>query len=70
VIAKQRVLESNQGSVALHLNDLAQQNTLILNEKVGELEKLEAEEIQCVKKLQKTQKKLELESLKLQKANE
>jgi len=54
VIAKQRVLELNQGNVALSLNDLAQKNTLILNEKVGELEKLEAEEIQCVIKLQKT----------------
>jgi len=33
------------------LNDLAQQNTLILNEKVEELEKLEAVEMQSVKKL-------------------
>jgi hypothetical protein len=51
VIAKQRVLEINQGSVSYYLNDMAKQNTNVLNEKVGELEKLEMMEMESIKKL-------------------
>ena len=51
VIAKQRCLEINQGSVSYYLNDMAKQNTNVLNEKVGELEKLEMMEMESIKKL-------------------
>ena len=51
VIAKQRVLEINQGSVSYYLNDMSKQNTNVLNEKVGELEKLEMMEMESIKKL-------------------
>ncbi len=51
VIAKQRVLEINQGSVSYYLNDMARQNTNLLNEKVDELEKLEMMEMKSLKKL-------------------